>query len=165
MSIRYLIDKISADERLKISQDLYFEKPENLILNPIYGYDINDDQVYVPFNYALQFDWAKRPKNLSRANMKFQGQLRPLQVKVAEEMKVLLNKNSSCILSLYTGGGKTFTAVYIACKIHLKTLIIVNRIILIKQWKETIAKASPLSKIQVIYTKTKLDPDCGFLYY
>ena len=162
MSIRYLIDKISADERLKISQDLYFEKPEKFNSEPIYGYDINDNKVYVPFNYALQFGWAKRPKNLPKANMKFEGKLRPLQVKVSEEMKVLLNKQSSCILSLYTGGGKTFTSIYIACKLKLKTLIIVNRVILIKQWKETIVKASPLSKIQIIYTKTKMDLDADF---
>ena len=49
-----------------------------------------------------------------------------------------------------------------ACKIKLKTLIIINRIVLIKQWKETIERATPLSEVQVIYSKTKINENADF---
>ena len=162
MSLTYPISKIAEPDRLKISNELYFEKLKTH--ETIYGYDIQDDKLYLPFNYALQWPWIKRPlrKKFPPSNMKFQGHLRPLQKQVASETLGLLNKTSSCILALYTGGGKTFTAVYLACKIHLKTLIIINRLVLVNQWKETIAIATPLSKIQMIHTKTKLDPDADF---
>ena len=104
-------------------------------------------------------------KSFPKAAMKFIGKLRPLQVEVKKEALKLLNKQGSCILALYTGGGKTFTSIYLACKIKLKTLIIINRLVLIKQWKETIEKATPLSEVQVVYAKTKINKDADFLYY
>jgi len=155
MSIKVSLKDISEKNKLKINNDLFFEKDNG---DEIYAYDICDnDIVYLPFSYAKTQGY-KRPsrKHFKKANMKFQGQLRELQENVATEAIEYLNKNSSTILALYTGGGKTFTACYLACKIRLKTLIIINRVVLIKQWKETIEKASPLSEIQVIHAKTKL---------
>ena len=96
------------------------------------------------------------------ANMKFSGTLRPLQEEVKSEAIKLLNKTGSCILAMYTGSGKTFTSIYIACKIKLKTLIIINRVILIKQWLETIEKASPLSEVQILHSKTKINEHADF---
>ncbi len=155
MSLKIKLKDISEKDRLQINNDLLFEKENG---DQIYAYDICDnDIVYLPFNYAKSKGY-KRPKRNSfpKANMKFQGKLRELQKTVAFEAITNLNKNGSTILALYTGGGKTFTSCYLACRIGLKTLIIVNRIVLIKQWKETIEKASPLSEIQVIHAKTKL---------
>jgi len=155
MSLKVKLKDISEKTRLQINNDLLFEKDNG---EQIYAYDICDnDIVYLPFNYA-KLQGYKRPKrkDLIKANMKFQGKLRELQETVARKAIETLNKNGSTILALYTGGGKTFTACYLACQIRLKTLIIINRIVLIKQWKETIEKASPLSEIQVIHAKTKL---------
>lgn len=155
MSLKVKLKDISDQDRLQMNNDLLFEKDNG---QQIYAYDICDnDIVYLPFNYAKSKGY-KRPKRncFSKANMKFQGKLRELQETVASEAIENLNKNGSTILALYTGGGKTFTSCYLACQIRLKTLIIVNRIVLIKQWKETIEKASPLSEIQVIHAKTKL---------
>jgi len=161
MSIKVKLKDISDETRSLINSDLFFEKDNG---DEIYAYDICDkDIVYLPFNYAKNKGY-KRParKKFGRVNMKFQGVLRELQETVASEAVDLLNKNGSTILALYTGGGKTFTACYLACKIGLKTLIIVNRIVLIKQWKETLEIASPLSEIQVIHAKTKLNKDADF---
>ena len=46
----------------------------------------------------------------------FNGNLRPLQKEVRKEALSLLNKRGSCILSLYTGAGKTITAINIALR-------------------------------------------------
>ena len=44
----------------------------------------------------------------------------------------------SCIACLYTGWGKTFASLYIAYVLGVKTLIIVNKESLLKQWEEQI---------------------------
>jgi hypothetical protein len=46
--------------------------------------------------------------------------------------------NSGCILKLQAGAGKTFVSLYIASVIGKKTLIVVPRLSLLKQWKDII---------------------------
>ena len=171
MSIILNLDDVPYEEKLAISKKdgLCFEKKKSnyIYSNPetINAYDVEGGNLYIPFQYALQnITNAKRPlrESFSKAAMKFVGTLRPMQVKVKKESMKLLNKQGSCILSLYTGGGKTFTAIYLACKIRLKTLIIINRIILIKQWKDTLERATPLSEVQVVYSKTKINENADF---
>ncbi len=41
---------------------------------------------------------------------------------------------------MFTGFGKTIGAINLACKLRLKTLIIVTRVVLMNQWKESILK-------------------------
>ena len=168
MSIRLKLDNIPYEERLSISKLSFEKKQSQYVYTPpetITAYDVEEEYLYVPFQYALQnIKNTQKPtrKSFPKAAMKFTGKLRPLQVEVKKEALKLLNKQGSCILALYTGGGKTFTSIYLACKIKLKTLIIINRLVLIKQWKETIEKATPLSEVQVVYAKTKINKDADF---
>ena len=168
MSIRLKLDNIPYEERLSISKLSFEKKQSQYVYTPpetITAYDVEEEYLYVPFQYALQnIKNTQKParKSFPKAAMKFTGKLRPLQEEVKKEALKLLNKQGSCILALYTGGGKTFTSIYLACKIKLKTLIIINRLVLIKQWKETIEKATPLSEVQVIYAKTKINKDADF---
>ncbi len=83
------------------------------------------------------------------------------QIKVKNEALTSLNKNGSCLISLYTGGGKTFTSINIACQIKLRTLIVVNKIVLIKQWKDSILKVCPSARIQTLQS-TSVFEDCDF---
>ena len=51
MSIKVLLTDISEKNKLKINNDLFFEKDNG---DEIYAYDICDnDTVYLPFNYDL----------------------------------------------------------------------------------------------------------------
>ena len=59
------------------------------------------------------------------------------------------------MISAYTGFGKTIGAINLAVNIKFRTLIIVNKIILIKQWKESILKFCPEAKVQSLTTKSK----------
>ena len=92
----------------------------------------------------------------------FVGKLRELQKEVKKEVNELLNKRGSCILSIYTGAGKTITSICIAVKIKLKCLIICHRLVLIEQWKCAIQKVCTDAKISVVNAKTKLDESCDF---
>lgn len=61
-----------------------------------------------------------------------------------------LSGNGRFLLSDFTVTHNTATAINLSTKIQLKTLIIVNRLVLMKQWEESILKFSPSSKIYII---------------
>ena len=96
--------------------------------------------MYLPFYWALSnVKLAIRPQrkvfSIFGEFPTFTGKLRPLQLEIKANIINYLNKCGTCWLSLYTGGGKTFTAIFIACKIKLKTLIVCHRVNLINMWK------------------------------
>lgn len=180
MSVRVPLNKISMSERTQITKKLRFNKKETEYnkfkpSTTIWAYDIDDpgdvgnssdqgttgdvsdsgDQgtIYLPFWWALKnIKEASRPKRdvFQPNGAKFTGLLRPLQEEVKSEAIRLLNKYGSCILSLYTGAGKTITSINLACTTKLKTLILCHRIVLIEQWKQSIEKFCPGAKIQVL---------------
>ena len=72
-----------------------------------------------------------------------------------------LDGNHRFLLGDFTVTHNTAMSIYIATKIKLKTLIITHRIVLIKQWKESLKKFCPNSTIQVLTTKSEMK-DCDF---
>lgn len=148
MSIVCNINNLSLNERTNVVQNLQFNKKVNprfknqSISNTIYPYNIEGDDIFLPFNWCLEnVGCCSRPP---RTNFncdffpKFKGTLRPLQKEVKKEVVGHLNKCGCCWLSLYTGGGKTFTSINIACSIKLKTIIITHRVNLMNQWINSI---------------------------
>ena len=130
----------------------------------IFPYNIVNDDIYIPFAFAINEMNLKRNqrKNYPSMNVNFEGTLRDEQKEIKKEAIDILNKNGSIILSMYTGCGKTITSINIACTIKLKTLIIVNKIVLLKQWKDSILNFCPTAKIQELNTKSKFDEDSDF---
>lgn len=109
--------------------------------------------IYIPFAWGLRnIKAAVRPERsvFPSMNVSFNGNLRPLQIEVRSEALGLLNKHGSCILSLYTGAGKTITSINIATRTKLKTMILCHRLVLIDQWKSSILKFCPDAKIQIL---------------
>jgi len=160
MSIKINIDKLNNEQRDKINDELRI----NLGTKYIFPYNIENDDIYIPFAFAVNDMKLKRDdrKSYPQMNVNFEGNLRDEQKEVKKEAIDILNKNGSVILSMYTGCGKTITSINIACTIKLKTLIIVNKIVLIKQWKDSIINFCPASKIQELNTKSKFDEDSDF---
>jgi hypothetical protein len=66
-----------------------------------------------------------------------------------------LDGNHRFLLGDFTVTHNTCMAIYIAHKLKLKTLILVHRIVLVKQWKDSIARFCPEATVQYITTKTK----------
>lgn len=130
----------------------------------VYSFEFDEKKIYLPFNYAVnKLKLSRRDRNCyGKMSLPFSGDLRPLQKEVRKEVIKLLNKRGSCILSLFTGGGKTCTAINISTKIGLKTLVIVSRLILFNQWIDSVKKFCPNAKVQKITPKTKKDPDADF---
>jgi len=163
MSIKKNIDKLDWDMRQKINNDLKIKIP-GMISKYVFPYNIVNDDIYIPFSYAQIDLKLKRPlrKQFPAMNLKFEGKLREEQIPIKKEAIDILSETGSVIISLYTGGGKTITSIAIACDIKLKTLIIVNKIVLIKQWEDSIIQVCPEAKIQKLKTNSKFDDSCDF---
>ena len=161
MSLKIEINKLTNKERTKINEELLLIlKNDSKILadKEIQPFDIINNYIYLPFHYASNELTYKRPdRNLFPSmNVKFEGKLRDEQIIVKKEALEKLTNKGCTILSLYTGFGKTILAINLACNIKLKTLIIVNKIVLIKQWEESILKFCPTSLVQKLTTKSKM---------
>lgn len=118
----------------------------------------NDTHVVVPKFWALEnlkhlpvtHEYGDvEPMNPS---VKFTGSLRKelKQIEATDALlKQLLNIGGG-ILSLDTGFGKTVCSVYTACKLKVKTMILVHKKFLEEQFEETIKRFVPDAKISKV---------------
>lgn len=155
-----LVDKINKDLTIQLENTNGMFKS----VKYIYPFEKINDNVYLPFTYSVEQLGFLRPtrKDDSKINVKFEGKLRDEQKIVKKEALEYLNKNGSIILSLNTGAGKTITSINIACNIKLKTLVVVNKLVLVKQWEQSIYKFCPTAKVQNLVTKSDFDMDADF---
>ena len=172
MSVKVILEDLSDETRQKIADGLEFKTDPSYYAKisgnddgkVIYAFDIRDEYIYIPFYYAV--NTLKLPKRerheFRQMKIKFRATLRPLQKEIKKEAIKLLNKQNCCVISLYTGGGKTATSINISVGIKLPTLIVVTRLLLMDQWESSILKFCPEAKIQKIKTKKKILPDNDF---
>lgn len=162
MSIRVHLNNLSDNQRRQIANDLQIENPvTKQWINP-YHIDEKTLDVFLPYAYAHQEMYLVPKTRNEYPNVKFvfTGQLRDYQKNVRNEVFEILNKTGSCLLSLHVGWGKSMFSAYLICKLGFKTLVIVNRLVLMNQWKELFQTVCPSSKIQIIKPNKKLDPTC-----
>jgi superfamily II DNA or RNA helicase len=142
MSIATKIEDLTDYHRENVIKDLCIEieDTKKKYFGPktkkIYAYLLTNTHIYTPFYYSIKTLCKTRNARSSYAsiNCTFTGALRDQQKVALKEGKALLNTNGCCIMSMYPGFGKTISAIKLACDIKLKTLIIVNKIILMDQW-------------------------------
>lgn len=156
MSIICDIEHLSDNLRNIILQELHVKKIQPKSKNPkfqqnfqppskevityrIYG---NYEKIYVPFHFAKETLCLDRPlrKNYKELLCKFVGQLREAQKIVKQEAIQILNREGCLLLALHVGFGKSIMSLDLACKIKLRTMIVVHRVLLIDQWVESIRK-------------------------
>jgi superfamily II DNA or RNA helicase len=161
MSICVKIDSIPLNVRNHINKDLEIKIENKFGCGPpkyIYPFEIEKDNITLPFAYAVEKK-SKRPNRdtLSTFDCSFEGILRPEQKEVRKEAIKQLSSSGSILLSMYCGFGKSSTSMKLSCDIGLRTLIIVNKLILIKQWEEGIKTFCPNASIQKLTTRSKKD--------
>jgi superfamily II DNA or RNA helicase len=168
MSCKVNIETLSWEIREKINTELQIKLESNKYnanapSRYIYPYELLEDDVYMPFAYGYsELKLVRPPRNqFSKMNVQFEGVLRPQQKIVRKEALSLLNKKGSVMISCYTGFGKTIGAIKLTCDIGFKTLIIVNKIVLMKQWELAILKFCPIARVQRLTTKSKIT-ECDF---
>jgi superfamily II DNA or RNA helicase len=161
MSLKVEMNKLSNIQRKSVNEELFLvlkNDSKTLPDKEIQPFDIVNNDIYLPFNYACNNLNFKRPdrKSYPSMNVNFEGELREEQIIVKKEALEKLSTKGCTILSLYTGFGKTILAINLSCNIKLKTLIIVNKLVLIKQWEESILKFCPTALIQKLTAKSKI---------
>lgn len=164
MSICTSVDSLKFSVREKIAQELNIRLEETYVANPrvfyIQPFRVDNDTLYLPYAYAKSKIGLKpKPRSAYPSIVaSFEGTLREEQKIVKNEVILELNRSGSCILSTYTGMGKTVLGIYLASKIKLKTLIIVNRLVLIDQWKKAIRTFCPMLTVETITPKKPIKP-------
>lgn len=170
MSIKANIDTLDLETKKIINKDLYILVEKKKVGNfkpppkEIIPYIICDKIISLPFHYAVNsIKLSRKSRNsLPVMSTAFTGDLREHQVIVKKQALNILNKRSSVILSLHVGFGKTICSINIACEIKLKTIIIVNKIVLMNQWQDAIMKVCPSAVVQKITSKSKFNDDANF---
>lgn len=165
MSVYLPIERIPWEVRKNINSDLEIKIENKFGGGParyIYPFEIEEENIALPFAYAISKK-IKRPtrEDFLSLRISFDGILRPEQSEVRKEAIKQLSSTGSVLLSMYCGFGKSSTSMKLACDIGLKTLIIVNKLILIKQWDEGIKTFCPSASVQKLTARSKKD-DCDF---
>jgi superfamily II DNA or RNA helicase len=125
------------------------------------------DHVTVPFHWGVSYfgkPHRKPREECGALHSRFKGSLRTEQKEIFNESVALLNKTGSCLMAIYPGGGKTITSLSIASAIGFRTMIFVNKLVLIDQWMETIRQwFGETVSVQIIKGKSKaLQRGCDF---
>ncbi len=175
MSIKLKINDIKYDIRQQIVKELCIY-PKNKNFNPykkkynfskpISPYELTNEYIYLPHYYSIEkfgVDIIPKSSEYPRLYKKFSGTLRDYQKPILKESIEILNKHKNIVLSLYVGFGKTCLAICLSTKIKLKPLIIIHRIILINQWKESIENyCEEGTKVQILDTSSCYDETADF---
>lgn len=151
-------DKIEKDLTISLEASKYAFAPPT----QIYAYKVENNKVVVPFSYEIENATIKPRSSFPQMHAVFEGELREEQQIVKQEIIQQLNEKRVVLLSLHVGFGKTILAINIATKIKLKTLVIVNRIVLIKQWEDAIKSFCPNAKVQFVKPGDELEEDIDF---
>ena len=165
-------DELSCEEIMQLKRDLVgrpiqdekystFTKKDNTFLL----YTETKNKIYIPKMYGLsKFGKVKETKSYmgidipgDNNSLIFNGKLYPDQIIATDLLLNELKEKNGGILSLQTGGGKTFCALYVLSKLKKKTIIVVNKITLMKQWEQEIQKFLPAAKIGFIQGQKNID--------
>lgn len=165
MSFKIDIDTIPLPLREIINSELRIELGKNR-KRYLFPYDIIKDDIILPFNWTVMnispSIW-KPKKKFQTLKVKFTGTLRDEQKTVKKNALKILNKQCSVILSMPCGFGKTITSINIATTIKKQTVVIVNKIVLLKQWEQSIRDFCPDAVIDIIKTKKEWNTKADFL--
>lgn len=114
------------------------------------------NKLYIPRKYGIE-KFGKPDKELKNykgesttRDLKFLGELRTSQLIPYNKLKESCLQNGGGVLQLHTGGGKTFLGIKLISELKKKTLIIVNKIPLMEQWRSEITQFLPDAKIGII---------------
>lgn len=162
----YIINKESLDQET-------LEKIKNELVAKPYHFDIYnrfskdssfplyfEDEKYIsiPKYYGLEKFGEPKINKLENYNyptydMKYTGKLRTKQMIIVKKILDGFNKYRGGLLIAGCGSGKTNMAIYIACKLKLKTLFIVHKTFLKRQVIDRIRSVTNIKEIGIIQRK------------
>ena len=124
--------------------EVFREQDDGTIVVPRYW---GENKFGIPYEFHGEVDYVK--------NLQFIGTLRSERQKEAARLSIeQLRERGGGVLSLVCGAGKTVIALYAACALKLKTLVVVNKSFLMDQWYERIRQFVPSASIGRIQQNT-----------
>ena len=169
--MKTVLKKIGYTIRNKdISDDMLNTIKEELTVQPFINPEFNGsvekfklyikkkNKIIVPRYYGVK-KFGKPTKDKlgnyeKKENLKFVYSLRENQVPAIDACLKEFNTNGGCLLCAGCGFGKTSCSLYLACKLNVKTLVIVHKHFLLNQWISSINKFAPNAKVGTIRGKT-----------
>lgn len=158
MSIKLNIPKLTLDEQKVIKNSLIIDgkKSKYQLNTPVFrAFSINHlkNTLSVPLYFGFTHLNRHFAESTNEKHQKFaEGpkgdkisiELNEIQKSIEHESLQILQSQHSLLLSLFTGAGKTYFAIYLATKLGYKTTaVLCHRNILIKQWRESIKAILP----------------------
>jgi len=143
------IEKTCPKSKNPLQPMMYQKENPVVITYRIMGTTEEEMMIYIPFHFGLNVLELSRPLReiFPSHSMKFKGTLRETQLEVRKQAIEQLNQCGTTLLALHVGFGKSVLAIELACKIKLRTLIIVHRVVLLNQWKSYLEKYCDSPKI------------------
>jgi len=124
------------------------------------------DHFFLPFACAIRFGFRDYRPDIPKITgwPPFLITLREEQQVVLREAVDILSKESCVLVAMYPGGGKTMTTIRLARILGHATLIIVNRVVLMDQWRSSIERClGPNVSVQCVDAQNP--PIKGNLFY
>ena len=113
-------------------------------------YRESNKKLYMPRYYGIETYGEPEENRLSKGtkiDLKFNGELRDFQKPIVEKFIKHARKHGGGLLELHTGAGKTVIGLNILAKLGVKTLIIVHKEFLLRQWIERIEQFLPGARV------------------
>lgn len=112
------------------------------------------DRLIVPYFYGIKTFGPPvqdvRPRRDPVQHLCFAGQLREAQPQAVAATLGSMRSVGGAVLSLGTGQGKTACALYIACELRAKTIVVVNKSFLADQWADRVRQFIPAASVSRI---------------
>lgn len=126
--------------------------PKNSLQKPVYFpiYRESPKKFYLPKYYGIE-TYGEPEKDIlddgENIDIEFSGELRDFQKPIVETFIKAAHNKGGGLLEIHTGAGKTVMALNIISKLKKKTLIVVHKEFLLRQWIERIEQFLPTAKV------------------
>lgn len=152
----YIIRKDSLDHsdyrkaRLHLVADPLTNEQYYTPNNQFSVYKETKGYLYVPQNYGIK-TFGKpdkqtnvyQGKKIKEKRAVFKGELKDNQIEPYKAIMKAVDEKGGGIVCLETGYGKTFISIKVITSVRRTTLVVVNKISLLEQWKSEIATFAP----------------------
>lgn len=165
MSIRIPISTITEENIHCIETKLMIAKDESTIFTPrkIPFFSRRDDDLCLPFFWGKSYFSKKYLPLYEPVSFNFVGTLRKEQNLLQKEASEMLQEHNTCLMAVYPGGGKTITALSLLPSLQRKTLIIVNKLVLVEQWKSSIEQFLGITPFVIGGVRCKIQPNSVYI--
>jgi len=147
-------ENMEVSDQIELRQDLmvkpFVPKTSMVQPEPFPIYRESKKKFYIPRFYGMDTYGEPEAINLSEGediNIEFNGDLRDFQKPIVNAYLKHAKKKGSGLLEIHTGAGKTVMGLWCLAALKKKTLIIVHKEFLLRQWIERIEQFLPNARV------------------